>query len=275
MTLPVGHGLDLDALFQRTMAEGKPDATLGELGERWDRDRTLAFCLFDNQRQDLLFPLLEAQYDSLTDSKLGRELLDYAIYRLDRGVARYLVTAGVPLKKDCLFSIIHRNEAWSFARFLLDLGADPTFVNDSGNSLLHAQAHYRMWNGEDWIRPLLEYGVLLERRNRGGFTALQEACLCLNVSISRSLIAVGADKNVLTENGATLLHLACYGISAADIDLRQQHYRMELVQLLLAEGLDPNTPNADGKTPRDFARHFGHTNLEKVFVAARGSLSVE
>ena len=265
MTLPAGHGADLDVAFAKAMQGGKYDATLAELGqcEEWhDGKKTLMFCLFANGRLDLLYPLLEAQKEFLETSEPVRELLNYAVYRLDKGIVRYFASWGVPLHEQVLFHIVHRGEFWEFVLFLIDLGADPMQLDRCGNSLLHAQAHYGM--SKNWVRELVNYGVPLELKNRQSFTALQEACSPGNITFARTLIEAGADKTKCTENGATLLHLTCYGICPDDVNRDRKYRRIEMAQFLLEEGIERAIPNNDGKTPLDFARHFGHEEIVEI-----------
>ncbi|WP_309718365.1 ankyrin repeat domain-containing protein [Armatimonas sp.] len=266
MMPPPGHDANLDRAFAQAMKEKRYDATLSELGEseaRWADRVALTHCLLANGRLDLLYQMLDVQKGMLASSELGGNLLSSTLYYRNENLIRYLTTAGVRLHAEVLFSIAPYGMDKHFLRFLREQGADPTHLNRQEDSLLHIHARY---NGRSELVPILiGYGVPLERHNVMGHTALQAACQSWNAPYAKALLFAGADKNVITENGATLLHLACYGIATDDINRPRQHFRTELVELLLAEGLDPSVPNHDGKTPLDFARHFGHTNLVALF----------
>jgi uncharacterized protein len=83
------------------------------------------------------------------------------------------------------------------------------------------------------------------------------AALALNKipSTIELLIAHGADVNAAQTGGFT----AIFSAAAAN--------RLDLAELLMEHGANPHIANEQGKTPADFAREHGHTDLAAWFDA--------
>jgi ankyrin repeat protein len=83
------------------------------------------------------------------------------------------------------------------------------------------------------------------------------AALALNKipSTIELLIAHGADVNAAQTGGFT----AIFSAAAAN--------RLDLAEMLMEHGANPHLANEQGKTPADFAREHGHTDLAEWFDA--------
>lgn len=96
-----------------------------------------------------------------------------------------------------------------------------------GNTALHAAAQGGL---DGVIRDLIEAGADASTRNRAGQTALFDAVAAQSAPALQALLEAGADPNLADASGARPLDQAL-------------HRRVELVDMLLAKGADPNNPN--------------------------------
>ena len=119
-----------------------------------------------------------------------------------------------------------------------------------------------------------------------GFTALHFAAFFGKAEAAATLIAAGAEVNVVSKNDLMVepLHSAAAGrhhevcrvliAAGADINARQrhdytplhaaaQHGDDELVELLVSAGADPSAIDADGQTPADTADAAGHPDVAR------------
>jgi len=106
---------------------------------------------------------------------------------------------------------------------------------------LHSAAYY---GDLEMVRVLLEYGVDVNTRNRGGFTPLNYASRGghrNDARVARLLIAHGADPNIPEQNGCTPLHRA------------SMNGRIEIVRLLIEYGTNVEVKDDKGRTPLDVA----------------------
>ena len=146
--------------------------------------------------------------------------------------------------------------------YLLDAGADPTYVDTEGTSVL-------MWTAR-WLtthqdtppetaaakavigRLLIERGVDVDHRGQGGNTALYWAVFAGHEELVRVLVEAGADVNATDDLGWTPLMVA-----AAD-------GRVAIVQLLLDFGADSSLRDSQGLTASDQARNQGFEDIVEL-----------
>lgn len=95
-------------------------------------------------------------------------------------------------------------------------------------------------------------GVNVKVKNPFGVMPLHSALANQHKEIVRDLIAHGADVNAAADGGWTPLHYTAY------------YGDIETTKLLLEKGARSTERNGDGKTPAEFARERGHTDLEKL-----------
>ena len=98
---------------------------------------------------------------------------------------------------------------------------------------------------------------------RGGYyeTPLFAAFSLENVEIASSLLQHGADANILTSEGASVLHYA------------SQNGDEEFVWLLLNHNADVNLPNAEGQTPLGLSSAHGHLEICDLLVQAGANVN--
>jgi ankyrin repeat protein len=136
-------------------------------------------------------------------------------------------------------------------RLAADRGFARAFAPD-GFTALHYAAHL---GHEDAARLLVEAGADLgaHSRNAINVTALESAVAGRQLAISRYLLEKGSAVNERQENGTTALHVAAAGGDAG------------LVRLLLEFGADRAARQAaDGKTPAEVARQYGHPDVAEL-----------
>jgi len=136
-----------------------------------------------------------------------------------------------------LYACVHDNlEA---VELLLAAGADPTATTTWFN-----QSALDVARDAKLLRRLLQLGLPLEHRDRGGFTPLLRACRDGGLECVEALLAAGADIHATDNKGKGVLHWSALGESP-----------IAFMQLLLDHGkaggrpLNVNAPAKTGRTP--------------------------
>jgi ankyrin repeat protein len=177
------------------------------------------------------------------------------------------------------------NAHYEFAEFLLDAGADPNIVDETGMGALYAAAdmhrlavgHGRpnpqqigLLDAADAVRALLEHGAdpnvelskpIMQRQHTFGDFTLGEGATPLlraaksgDVEVVRLLLASGADLQHTMPNGANALMYAA-GLGwrngsplAPSYDQGSDAEAIETIKVLIDHGLDMNAQDEDGNT---------------------------
>jgi ankyrin repeat protein len=126
---------------------------------------------------------------------------------------------------------------WIAFDLLVTGGADINAWNSEGDSLLHEQAQKGLTTSI--MAHLLENGANIEACNSQGFTSLQCAALSGNKANFLCLVEEGANAQVHTAKGETLLHIT---------PPLNQNY-IDILTILLELGLNPNAITCSGLTP--------------------------
>jgi ankyrin repeat protein len=141
------------------------------------------------------------------------------------------------------------------------LDAEPSAVtrfSNDGWTLLHLAGFFGQVEG---VRLLLERGAGADAVS---VNAMRNTPLHAGVAgprpldVARALVGAGADVNARQHGGYTALHAAA------------QHGSIELMDLLLDGGADPDVATEDGRRAIDFARERGHAEAA-AHLAARGA----
>ena len=175
---------------------------------------------------------------------------------------RVLVAAGTALnrvnqsKNTALQWACNRGHA-SIVEFMLRLpGIDVTAydVNEDSNLAIAAM------NGHaDICRLLLAAGAEPNSRNKWKNTPLQWACNKGHTEVAKLLLAVpGIDAVATDANADTNLAIAA------------MNGRTDVVELLLAAGVDPSTKNKWGNSPLQWACNKGFAEVAKLLLAVPG-----
>ena len=136
-------------------------------------------------------------------------------------------------------------------RRLLDGGADPNLVNNSGSTALMLSA-----TDIAKVRLLKERAANVNLASMRGRTALFLAAMSdRSADIVRLLISAGADIHVVDGMKMTALHAAALGNDT------------ETVRLLVDAGLDVNARDFQGFTPLIFATSNGNLAVARLLLA--------
>ena len=137
------------------------------------------------------------------------------------------------------------NRAANAAAFLLERGADPNLVPETGWSPLQSAVDT---NALETVRALVDHGADVMYKDDDGWTALHMAVMNgNNRALEMLLNQPGVDINVATNEGRTLVHQAA------------KSGRTETLKLLVERGARVDVTNAAGATPLDLAIKEGRS----------------
>jgi prepilin-type processing-associated H-X9-DG protein len=159
------------------------------------------------------------------------------------------------------------------AKLLIDEGADVNVLSEYVTPLFWAVRY----NRTDMAQLLIDNGADVNLRLKGGMTVLHYAAA---PEIARFLIDNGADMNAKSEYGATPLHMIVmktahhealrtiidYNDVIADVKSEEiinkaVQQQLEVVELLIRNGADPQVKDTYGKTPYDYALIAGFESI--------------
>jgi hypothetical protein len=107
----------------------------------------------------------------------------------------------------------------------------------------------------DIIQVLIKYGADINAPNSQGWTPLMESIRYGMPDVTKFLLERGANVNVITPNGQTILELAMEVLSTK-----------KLLRLLIEKGANPNVQNSSGDTLLYFLIRERDTNSIKVLL---------
>ncbi len=144
--------------------------------------------------------------------------------------------------------------AAQLVQLLLEAGAEPNAVDQSGSTPLHVAA----WEGKSrTVQALLKAGAKPDA-TAGRSTPLHKAAWIGSVPVVQALLQAGADPNARDADGQTPLHKAAFRGHVA------------VVQALLEAKADPAAKDSAGMTPRHLALDQGHEKVARLFQGKRG-----
>jgi uncharacterized protein len=220
----------------------------------------------------------------------------------DIETARVMLAAGVDINQTDIdhtsaLVVSIMNKKYTFAKFLLDRGADPNVTDEKGRAALYAAIDMR---NEDWsalpmrkaldplpsldlIKAILAHGANLNAQlthnlpGRSGMdygdveldegtTPFMRAARSGDATTMQLLLQAGADPKLTTKDGNNALLFAA-GIGYRDKQTQgTDEEALEALKLCIAQGLDLNQPNAKGETPLHGAASRGSDLLVKYLV---------
>ncbi|WP_254612951.1 ankyrin repeat domain-containing protein [Brevibacillus sp. HB1.1] len=116
-------------------------------------------------------------------------------------------------------------------------------------SVLHGAV---MTDDVDLIAYLVAQGADVHGKNDEGITPLH---IALYPEVAEALIAHGADIHASAHDGSTPLHT----------QVADGEERVDVVELLLAKGANPNKKDMEGQTPYDIAREREDEEMMALF----------
>ncbi|XP_063924177.1 uncharacterized protein LOC135138192 isoform X2 [Zophobas morio] len=137
---------------------------------------------------------------------------------------------------------------------LVEGGADVNLGNSKGENVLHCTSKAQT-NCEEIIILLLKCGIGIDSRANMGTTPLQLACKHGNYKATNSLLKHGANVNCIDHIGENALHHS--------LDLNDN---MEVINLLLSNGIDINAQNERGTTVLQLACQYNNFESAKTFL---------
>jgi ankyrin repeat protein len=241
----------------------------------------------------------------------GLPALSFAAREGDIESARVMLDGGVDINYgdvDNTTSLIVAimNKQYSFAKFLIDRGADVNVAGGYGRTALYALADIR---NEDYAAlparktddplPTLDlFRALLDRRPNlnaalttslpgksgmdfgdttlgEGTTSLMRAARAGDTAVIRLLLDKGADPKMLTKDGNTALMFAA-GVGYRDKNTRgSEPDALESVKILAAAGLDLKQVNGRGETALHGAADRGADSIVQYLVDRGADLNVK
>jgi 7,8-dihydropterin-6-yl-methyl-4-(beta-D-ribofuranosyl)aminobenzene 5'-phosphate synthase len=145
------------------------------------------------------------------------------------------------------------NGKQNVVEFLISQNVDVNEKNNMGNPTLHFAA---LGGSADIVEILLENGSEINARDNRGFSAIRFAVFRGFKDIVSLLADKGADVHEQNmEWGGSLLHTACLS------------NRIDLVDTLIAKGVDIQVTNSEGLTPLHLASNHGQNELCELLIA--------
>jgi ankyrin repeat protein len=254
-------------------------------------------------------PKLSAASSITPIARGGLTAFHFAAREGDIETGRVMLDAGVDINQldadnttGLVTSIL--NKRYSYAKFLLERGADPNLADARGRAALFAaidmrnQDYSAMPNHKeddplpslDLVKALLERGanpnqaLIKAMPGRSGMdygdttlgagaTPLMRAARAGDVEVMRVLLAKGADPNLTTKDGNTALAFAA-GVGYRDKNTKgTESEALEALKLAVGLGLDINRGNERGETPLHGAASRGANTIVQYLVDQGASLT--
>jgi len=184
---------------------------------------------------------------SLDDTDINLIGIRLAIRLGRNALAKELIDAGVPINQKIsdpaagkqhqsllFYALVNGNTA--FALVLLDAGADPKLGK---NPIFAAFEGYRRHHGKNL--------------NTQGYKLKSDPASY--IEMVKRLIKAGTDVNEVDANGSAPIH-----------KVYDKVYEPEMIEILIANGANPNLKNAQGKTPLDLVVASNNRKLMRILL---------
>ena len=194
--------------------------------------------------------------DINSTDNIGCTALHMAAQNGHHEVVALLISKGVDFNStdNTGCTALHRAAGEGTVALLISKGADIHSTDNAGQTPLHRAAR----NGHHKVVALLiAKGALLETRTtEKSFTPLHTSCLAGNDSgrSARLLLQAGAAKEAICFYSGRALHLAAY------------NGNLEVVNELLAFGVEIDAAASDDWRALHYAKHFGHWRIVEALL---------
>lgn len=221
--------------------------------------------------RELAETLLDMGADIHRKDKDGRGVIELAIWAHDEVVdnLEMFFTRGASISSQVATTLL-RDELFAdgrsaVAELLLKYGANPNFTSDSDDteSFVSGQAPLTRAVEAGYFavaKALVQYGANLDAQDEQGQTALHHCCRDLHIPSAKLLLDAGADAHVLDNQGNSAMMLA---------------ESPQIVEMMLAKGVDINHINNESCTALINAAIHGHIEVARVLIQADANVHLD
>ncbi|GAB9464336.1 hypothetical protein Gpo141_00001768 [Globisporangium polare] len=160
-----------------------------------------------------------------------------------------------------LFAAAYHGQG-KMVEYLLGLGADPNVLNRKGRSPLHVVA--RTVDMAIIIEALVGAGAEIDAPDKKGLTPLMWMCSWGSMEGAATFLALGAD-----------IHKTAWSNGFTPLDFSVTSRKMELVDLCLSRGSDPNVQTFEGNTSLHIAAANGDSEIILRLIEAGADANIQ
>ncbi|CAL0323168.1 unnamed protein product [Lupinus luteus] len=283
------HGVSRDLIFQLVVSEAKTGDVVGEIGVLCYRPQLFTV---RTKRLTQLLRLNRSTFISLSHSNIGdgtiimnnflqhlHETKDPLMQGVVEETEAMLARGRMDLPVSLLFAS-NRGDDILLQR-LLKKGSDPNEADKNGRTALHIAASK---GSNHCVVLLLEYGADPNTQDFDGSVPLWEAMMGRHESVMKLLADNGADIS-----SGNVGHFACIAVEQNNLELLKNIVKyggdvtrpksngstalhaavcegnVEIVKFLIEEGADIDKQDTSGWTPRAYADHQCHEEIQNLF----------
>lgn len=222
-----------------------------------------------------------------SSSNESRQLSDYVFSGLD-------VNVKDNSDKTALFYAV-KDGSIDNLRKLIDLGANVSETDNSGESLLHAASESNRSDVKEKIELLLDKGLSVNSKDSNGQTPLMEAAYHGNLSSLETFIEKGAELNLKDSAGKNALDLAVENKSSSTaeklintgIDFNTTVDNQSIlpraaandlgyvITVLVDKGMSVNLRDSDGETPLFKAAESNSPSALSALIEKKADVNAE
>ncbi|XP_062580844.1 putative ankyrin repeat protein RF_0381 [Saccostrea cucullata] len=182
----------------------------------------------------------------------GETVLHKACENGDRKLISFLAGKGLDIN-----ALTNNRESVLHIACLYGKGFDINALTNNGESVLHIACHDGNYDACEFL--ITNYPQLIDVRDDNGYTVLHSSCENGNRKLISFLIEKGMDINALTNNGKSLLHIACHDGKGLDFNaLTNNGESVFHIASHDENGFDINAQTKIGKSVLHIACFYGN-----------------